>query len=252
MILYFSGTGNSRYVAEKLGTLTEDEVVNISRYIKSGERALFTRDSVYVFVAPCYVSAPARDMMDFIREASFPIGAKAYFVITCAVSMGAAPALFWDLSAKKGLTYMGAVQVVMPQNYIIYFKTKEKAENIPIIQKAGGRVARIAETIQNNRRIRFRKPFFGEVPVTKLVCKLYYRFFMRTKKFTVSDACISCKKCVKVCPRGNIKMKNGRPVWGRNCTHCVGCINLCPKQAIEYGNRTKKKPKYIGPYNTMK
>ena len=41
MILYFSGTGNSRYIAKKLGKLLNDEVVSINSYLKSKKNGKF-------------------------------------------------------------------------------------------------------------------------------------------------------------------------------------------------------------------
>lgn len=53
-----------------------------------------------------------------------------------------------------------------------------------------------------------------------------------------TDECVSCGKCAASCPLNNIKLVEGRPVWGDDCTHCMAFINLCPKQAIEYGEKT--------------
>ena len=36
------------------------------------------------------------------------------------------------------------------------------------------------------------------------------------------------------CPLNNIRLENGKPVWGKHCTHCMACICDCPKEAIEY------------------
>lgn len=49
-----------------------------------------------------------------------------------------------------------------------------------------------------------------------------------------------CKKC----PLNNIKLINGKPVWNKNCTHCMACICYCPVKAIEYGKKSKNKPRY--------
>ena len=58
------------------------------------------------------------------------------------------------------------------------------------------------------------------------------------------NACIGCGKCVELCPLNNIRLENGKPVWGKNCTHCMACICYCPKEAIEYGEKSKGKPRY--------
>ena len=47
-----------------------------------------------------------------------------------------------------------------------------------------------------------------------------------------------------ICPLNNIHLENSKPVWGKNCTHCMACICYCPKEAIEYGRKSKGKPRY--------
>ena len=56
--------------------------------------------------------------------------------------------------------------------------------------------------------------------------------------------CIGCGRCVELCPLNNVHLKNGKPVWGKNCTHCMACICYCPKEAIEYGKKSREKPRY--------
>ena len=62
----------------------------------------------------------------------------------------------------------------------------------------------------------------------------FYRFFVKADAFRATDACIECGKCVERCPLNNIRLENGKPVWGKHCTHCMACICDCPKEAIEY------------------
>lgn len=43
----------------------------------------------------------------------------------------------------------------------------------------------------------------------------------------------------------NIRLENGKPVWGSDCARCTACINRCPHGAIEYGNKTQGKERYF-------
>ena len=61
---------------------------------------------------------------------------------------------------------------------------------------------------------------------------IFYKFFVKANAFTASSACIGCGQCVKRCPMNNVAIKDGKPVWGRNCTHCMACICYCPVSAI--------------------
>ena len=80
-----------------------------------------------------------------------------------------------------------------------------------------------------------------------IVNDLFYLLFVHAKKFYATDACVSCRKCARVCPLDNVRLENGRPVWGKNCTHCMACICRCPTGAIEYGSHSKGKPRYVCP-----
>ena len=73
---------------------------------------------------------------------------------------------------------------------------------------------------------------------------IFYKCFVKADAFTVSEACIGCGQCVKRCPMNNVAIKDGKPVWGRNCTHCMACICYCPVSAIEYGKKSVGQPRY--------
>jgi len=247
MVFYFTGTGNSRFVARMIARAIGQEAVDITTYTKPMNRPEFTEKEVYVFVCPSYMSAPARAITDFIEWAGFPSGIKAYFIVTCAASMGITPRVASELCAQKGMEFMGAAQIVMPQNYIALFTTKKVEENIDIIEKAENEVEKISALIVNNEAIDCKKIGSVEYAVTKWVRDVYYKHFMKTTKFRVTDKCVSCRKCADACPLSCITMKDGKPAWGDRCTHCMACINKCPKDAIEYGKGSVGKPRYKGP-----
>ncbi len=50
------------------------------------------------------------------------------------------------------------------------------------------------------------------------------------KYYSVSDECIKCGICEKVCPVSNINLdKDGHPVL-HHCEQCVACIQFCQKK----------------------
>ena len=54
MILYFSGTGNSWFAAEKIAEITGDELVCLNNYIKDGIAGDFLSGKPFVLVCPTY------------------------------------------------------------------------------------------------------------------------------------------------------------------------------------------------------
>ena len=247
MIFYFTGTGNSRFVAQMLASELNDSAVSMNDYIKEHRTGCFESAERFVFVSPVYVSAPAKAFENFILSCSFIGTKKAWFVCTCAGGFGASPAYCEALSADKGFDYMGTSQVVMPQNYIALFKTNPPEVCAQIIEDAKPHIRELADFIRRGEAFPDPGAKRWEKISTRLILDLYYKCFMGTKAFTAGDACISCGKCVKGCVLNNIELISGRPVWGKNCTHCMACINLCPTGAIEYGGKTAGKPRYRCP-----
>ena len=52
--------------------------------------------------------------------------------------------------------------------------------------------------------------------------------------YCITDKCISCKKCLEVCPQGCIDFANGyAKIIQSSCLHCGACFEHCPVKAVE-------------------
>mgnify|MGYP003316037545 CR=1 FL=1 len=178
MIVYYSGTGNSKYCAKMLAELLEDETVDATEYIRNGIAAELTSEKPWVFLSPVYVSATPRIFDDFVKSGTFSGNKKAWFIMTCAGGTGASP-VFCEALCKDGkFEYMGTAQVEMPQNYLVFFTTKEKPECDRIIAAAEPVVQALAQ------RIKDEKPFDDsgmkrwELTSTNWILEPYYKWFM--------------------------------------------------------------------------
>ena len=92
MIVYFSGTGNSRFAAETLARQLQDEVLDAGRQMKAGEPGVLHSDKPWVFVSPVYAWRMARVLTEYIRAAELTGSREAYFVLTCGGEIGNAGA----------------------------------------------------------------------------------------------------------------------------------------------------------------
>lgn len=249
MIIYFTGTGNSRFAAEVLQKTLSDECVNSFDYIKSGINGEFHSEKPYVFVCPTYSWRIPKIFEKFIRQSSFSGSKKAYFVMTCGGDIGNAEKYIKELCENRSLEYMGVVGVEMPENYIALFYVPDKFESDKIISKSMPVMASAARKISDNKPFDSANISFMDKLKSGVVNDSFYKFVISAKKFRVGDNCISCGKCAAVCPLNNVKLVNSRPVWGKECTHCMACISVCPVRAIEYGSASVKRNRY---YNTYK
>ncbi len=247
MIVYFSGTGNSRYCAQWLAHALADEAVDSFRFIRDGIQTELISEKTWVFAAPTYSWQLPHIFADFIRSGSFTGSRDVYFLMTCGDEIGNAGAKIAALCAQKNFNYKGVLQVVMPENYIALFDAPEQERVLEIITAAKPTLENGAACIRDGRD--FPAPKVGAIDKLKsgIANAAFYRFIVKAKPFSVSDACVSCGKCADVCPLGNIRLEEGTPVWGARCTHCMACICGCPTSAIEYGKASRGKPRYQCP-----
>ena len=54
MILYFSGTGNSRYIAKRIAEAVQEDAVDLNMKIKENDTSPLQTGSDVIFVAPTY------------------------------------------------------------------------------------------------------------------------------------------------------------------------------------------------------
>lgn len=257
MILYFTGTGNSEYVAKKIGDYLTDEVLNIFDKIRMFDYSEIHSEKPWVIVVPTYAWQIPRIVRDWISAAKLTGNKKVYFVMTCGDGIGNAGAYNKKLCDKKDLQYMGTAKIVMPENYIALFDAPDKKEVIKIVKKAQVVIRITAQIIEAEVYNEIYKPSILDKILSGVINQGFYRFYISAEKFYAKDNCISCGKCEKVCPYGNIKLKsidikNGKsnvkkPVWGNTCTHCMACICHCPQEAIEYGKTSVGKVRYKFP-----
>lgn len=247
MILYFSGTGNSAYVAKRVAQITGESLISINEYIKSCKIYSADKNEKFIFVIPTYAWRIPKIVEDWIKNIKQNGKHSAYFVMTCGGEIGNAEKYIRLLCRTLNVDFLGCAGIVMPENYIAMFDAPDEAEALRIIKKSEPEIDRIACMINDNKKMPANSASFIDKVYSSIVNCVFYPFIVHAKKFSVKDSCISCGKCEKLCPLNNICLKNGRPVWQDNCTHCMACICHCPASAIEYGNKSKNQPRYTCP-----
>lgn len=247
MILYFSGTGNSEYVAKRIAKDIKDEIVNLFDKIRAKDYATLHSNRPWVIVAPIYAWRIPRIVEEWLLWTKLEGNKDIYFVTTCGESCGNAAGYAKQLSMDKKMNFKGFTTLVMPENYIAMFSAPEEKEAIEIIDRQEKRISTIGRYIKANRDFPIEKISVLEKMMSGVVNDVFYPVFVHAKKFYATDECISCGICETLCPLENIHLVDGKPVWGNNCTHCMACICKCPKEAIEYGKISHGKPRYTCP-----
>lgn len=244
MVLYFSGTGNSKYIAQCIAEALNDELLSVNERIKAGNTSSVQSGEDIILVTPTYAWRIPRVASDWLSQTTLSTAKRIWFVMDCGSEIGNAAKYNQTLAEQKILKYMGTAQIVMPENYIAMFSAPDKVEAREIVDKAKPDIQNIIGCIQAGLEFPAPRNNLYDRFMSCAVNPIFYKKFVKADAFTVNDACIGCGKCVQLCPLNNIHLDNGKPIWGSNCTHCMACICYCPKEAIEYGKKSIGKPRY--------
>lgn len=245
MVIYFSGTGNSKFIANKIGKELNDKIIDSTKYIKINKKATFESKEPFIFVCPTYAWQIPKLFYKFIEESEFVGSNKAYFVLNCGSDIGNAENTAKILCDTKKFEFMGIKEIVMPENYIAMFPVPDEKESNNILKKSEPIIEKAIEDIKEGKKFDERTPSLLDKIKSGIVNDMFYKLFVKDTKFYVKDSCISCGKCEEICMVNNIKIIDGKPTWNGDCTHCMACICHCPVEAIEYGKKSIGKRRYI-------
>lgn len=248
MILYFSGTGNTRYCAEYLGKKLEDEVVDIAGYTRMQKTGDFHSEKPYVICMPVYCATLPLFAYYFLKKSVFRGSDRMYFLTTYGGSEekggDSTPVLACKLSKELHKTYCGTWHVEMPVNMITMFSLQSDEEIRRRFSAMDSVLDRFAEHVKKGISadgFSYNKTTAWLITKTIDIC---YALAISDKKFYATDKCVGCGLCEKLCPLSNITMANGKPEWNGSCTQCMACICRCPNEAIEYGKKTQGRARY--------
>ena len=90
MILYFSGTGNSKYVAQRMADGLGDTLCSMNDRIKAGDTSPVEAGSRLVVVTPTYAWRIPRLVRDWLLHTELTGAGQVWFVMTCGSEIGSA------------------------------------------------------------------------------------------------------------------------------------------------------------------
>lgn len=253
MIFYFSGTGNSRYVAGKLSEKLEERLKFIPDCLRDmpefeGE-SLGLVFPVYSWGFPEMIEKFVKRLPEEFIQTVNAAGKSVWAVLTCGDETGMAPEMTQKLLKRHGLEASGMWSIIMPNNYVLLpgFDVDNKSVESSKLEKAPARIDKIASDILSGNMIF--DLFHGPWPRLKsyTVYPLFRNWGIFPKKWHSDSKCISCGVCASKCPMKNIAMADGKPHWGINCVSCLACYHYCPVKSVGYGKMTNKKGQYHFP-----
>lgn len=236
MVFYFTGTGNSLYVAKQLGA---EQIISIPQALRQAN-TLFESPAIGV-VCPVYGHEMPDMVKEFLRKATFNTP-YFYLILTYGRIHGGAAELAEQvlIDCGKRADYINIIMMV--DNFLPGFDMTEQIA-INSEKKVEEHIASIKADIEAQRR--------WKSPVTQEDRDWHQTYLDRQAKipadfwknlYCITDDCIGCGICTKVCPAGCIHLESQKAVnTTENCQMCMACIHHCPKNAIQL-NVPEKNP----------
>ncbi|MEM1485142.1 EFR1 family ferrodoxin [Oscillospiraceae bacterium PP1C4] len=241
LILYYSGVGNTKMVAEKifeiLKSLHEVRIVSIEKL--PTDIVIADYDALAIGF-PTIHTSPAMPIVAFIEQIEqLQNPVPTFLFTTCGLYSANTLRIFAQHCKKKNIITIlsksyrcAAADGVLIAPFINIWFCHEKMLDKKVQRDTFEFASLLESQIDVN------------IPRFKLYSILNYpnKFFGQRFKpniYTYKENCILCGKCIMNCPMQNIcKDNEGYPVVvTKNCIHCYRCIHHCPKKALSLSKK---------------
>ncbi len=234
IILYFTATGNSLYIARQLAD-ENTELLSIPQMVKQN-RYDFEADEVGI-IYPIYGHMPPNMVRNFIKQARIKADYK-FAVLTYGMLDFNAAELWNGISQKAGTKFDYINTLVMVDNWLPNFDMNKQMK---IDKHIPEQVEKIKADLLKQRKwikpatAEDRRNHDGFMSFSRLDPEV--GFLKRSERyFQVTDACIGCAICTEVCPRGNYELTSTGVKAEGDCDFCFACIHNCPQKAIQFAD----------------
>lgn len=225
MIFYFTGTGNSLYIAKQI----EKKPISIPQIIHKEKQEYFA-ESIGI-VTPIYRHEVPAMVKEFLTNGVFHTN-YFYMLLTYGNRHGGAAELAKKLCDECGIQVDYINVIVMADNWLPSFDMNEQKKLDKHIEE---HMSVILDDLEKHRS------WIAEV--TDEDRKAHQQFLEGMRNMpkdvwqhllSITDKCIGCGICQKICPSASIRVENGKAVHTPgNCQTCLACAHACPQKAIQ-------------------
>ncbi len=261
-IIFFSGTGNTLFVAEGLRDRLKSlyEVIDLIPVEKVDSYNIEDYDYL-LWGFPVYFYSMPKFLKEKISGVKKPVSKVVFLFCTYALYPGNALVNSSKLFKKNGFIPVIAGGVKLPGSDGLVFMKKNSGYVTQIksmVKNAELKIDEMADFIGKNidtlgdGKIDRQRICLLTLLLSFLIKAIVAPFFFLIekylkKKFYADEKCTLCGICENNCPSGNIKIYDKKVLFSDKCYLCMRCINQCPVEAIQIGKLTIGKYRYRGP-----
>ena len=237
MLFYFSATGNTKHVVDKI-KLNDETIISIEEATRRSTYQFQLSGSRLGIITPTYDFVLPSIVEEFLQKLDVRFDNKPYtfYVGTYGTTTGAASAITDAIMKPKGLALDAKFDIRMPDTWTVLFDLSNKKKVAETITKAEAEIDELKKQLSAKVTGKHMGPTAPKYAgaIGKLI---YDNKVRKTKKLSASETCSGCGSCAKKCPVQAIEMRGKMPVWAKQeCTMCLGCLHRCPNYSIYYGN----------------
>ena len=221
-VFCFSGSGNSYWVATEVAAhfSVNPELISSFRDKSSVEVA----DSQIGIIAPIYLNDIPKNVKEFILKLSFA-DPYAYIFTVLTSSSGKNKSGFknTDLAlAQHNARLALAYDISMPSSF------QERIDMDSVLSAASEKVTEIFRAVEEKHE---NYTSYGSTMLPKNFTQLSFMYKLLSR-MSVTEKCVGCGLCYKLCPTNNLVIQDGKAARGKNCIACTSCASWCPQHAI--------------------
>lgn len=240
VLYYFSGTGNTKWVADRIEE--NFKFYNIDIKLKNMESEELVNTKCYDFIiigSAVHCNMEPKIVSDFLKK--LPNTKKKMKTILYSTQGGKSSAAVLSMArkiSKKGYDIVIQSAIRMPNNcYFIFGKKTTKKEESEILNDASEKVRELIRIFIDNKRLKECNSTI-KMGIGKVVSKFFKNSLPKlSKNITSTKECMKCGLCLRNCPKNNITFEDGHAVFHSKCMLCLRCINICPINGIRYKNK---------------
>jgi ferredoxin/flavodoxin len=232
-IAYFTGTGGTARAAEAVEVaFAAHRTKTDLREIRRDNQTPDNSGDMLVLLFPVHAANAPKPVYEWLESL-----APVQDVTAAVISVSGGGEVFPNLGCRagsirrlerKGYRVIYEQTIVMPSNFMEPTPEGYAAQLLRVLpQKAQAIADYVLSGMERRVRVRVSDRVLSWLlRIEQLGAPRFGR------GLRVTDACTGCGWCARGCPGANIRMKDGRPEFLKQCALCTRCVYGCPTEAI--------------------
>jgi ferredoxin len=253
-ILYFSGTGNTWYIADQYARAfgergREVELLPVEKVARGDGAKALEQYELLGIGYPVHAWNAPRLVAGLLQRLPRSRGQPVFLFVTAGFSTGGTFDWARDLLTRLGYVVLHEARYYVGRDLLLA-AIGLRALPGELLRRFGWLAIDVREAAVEILAGTERHVYTGDlerVVLSSLLWRGYLTGCRRARLFRVDTRCNQCGLCVSLCPTGNVRLEGSAVAFGVACTLCLRCLNVCPCGALQVAHVSQSAPRYLAP-----